>query len=241
MNEYTMTNRSTDIRRNVEVLFERVRLACERAGRDSREVTVVAVSKNFSLGDIRFAFEAGVRHFGENRVQELVQKVDLWSDRYPNGVPVWHMVGHLQRNKAKEIIGRCGLFHALDSERLAEALSARAESKETVVPCLVQVNVSGEDSKFGFSPDEAVQAASALAQYGGMKVRGLMTLAHPSTDPEAVRPEFAKLRDLFERIRSVLGAQFHVLSMGMSGDFEVAIEEGATHIRVGTAIFGERQ
>ncbi len=235
-----MDDRSHEIRRNIEVLFDRVRQACERVGRDPGEVTVIAVSKRFTIDDIRFAYESGIRDFGENRVQELVEKADRWADRYPDSEINWHMVGHLQRNKVKDLLGRCSLFHGLDSLRLAEALEQRASSDAQIVRCLVQVNVSGESSKFGWDPEVVEDAVHELRKHGQLRTVGLMTLARPASDPEEVRPEFAKLRRLFERIQKGLGPDFEVLSMGMSGDFEVAIEEGATHVRVGTAIFGER-
>ncbi|MBT8399424.1 MAG: YggS family pyridoxal phosphate-dependent enzyme [Rhodothermia bacterium] len=235
-----MESRAHEIRRNIEVVFERVRRAAERAGRRPDDITVVAVSKKFSIEDIRRAYESGIRDFGENRVQELVGKVDRWAELYPGSEINWHMVGHLQRNKVKELLGHCSTFHALDSLRLATALNQRAGGYSEVIPCLAQVNVSGEDSKFGWDPDDAESAVREILNHEHLQVIGLMTLARPVDDPEHVRPEFAKLRRLYERIQSSLSVKFEVLSMGMSGDFEVAIEEGATHVRVGTAIFGER-
>ncbi len=232
--------RAQEIRRNIEVLFDRVRRAAERADRRPEDVTLVAVSKKFSIEDIRFAYESGIRDFGENRVQELVEKVDQWVELYPDSEINWHMVGHLQRNKVKDLLGHCSVFHGLDSLRLADALDQRAGSDSMVIQCLAQVNVSGEDSKFGWDPEDAESAVREILRYDHLRVIGLMTLARPVEDPEEVRPEFAKLRRLYERIQSSLSIDFEVLSMGMSGDFEVAIEEGATHVRVGTAIFGDR-
>lgn len=235
-----MDDRAQEIRRNIEVLFDRVGRAAERGGRQPEDVTVVAVSKRFSIADIRFAYESGIRSFGENRVQELVEKVVQWASLYPDSDVNWHMVGHLQRNKVKDLLGHCSIFHGLDSLRLAEALDQRAGRESHIVECLVQVNVSGEDSKFGWDPAAVESAVGEILRYDHLRIAGLMTLARPVDDPEEVRPEFAKLRRLYERIQSSLSVNFEVLSMGMSGDFEVAIEEGATHVRVGTAIFGER-
>ena len=236
----TMDGRNREVRRNVEVIFERIRNACERVRRDPEGVTVVAVSKRFSLEDVRLGYQSGIRHFGENRVQELVEKVDGWRAAYPDDEVDWHMVGHLQRNKARDVIGRCTLFHGLDSHRLAETLDARAGQANVTIPCLVQVNVSREASKFGFEPEEVEEAVRDLLKYENLEVRGLMTLARPVDDPEEVRPEFAKLASLLKRIQQGCRGDFDILSMGMSGDFEVAVEEGATHVRVGTAVFGAR-
>lgn len=234
-------DRADEIRQNVEAISDCVDTACRRAGRDRREVTVVAVSKKFSIGDIALANDAGVRDFGENRVQELVEKVDAWGNQYPGRELTWHMVGHLQRNKVRDVIGRAALFHGLDSVRLAVALSARAEEASRQVDCLVQVNVSEESTKFGLAPDDVEATLEEAGGLTSIRIRGFMTLARPTDDPEEVRPEFAKLRGLFERYQRYFGRPMDVLSMGMSGDFEVAIEEGATHIRVGTAIFGKRE
>ncbi len=233
-------SRSSEIRLSVERVRARIAIACERAGRDPEEITVVAVSKRFPLDDIAHAYDAGIRDFGENRVQELAEKVDAWEGQYPGREVRWHMVGHLQRNKAKLVVQRSTFFHGLDSLRLADALDRATSDSGLVLPCLVQVNVSQEASKFGFGIDEAESAVRQLQSYGGLSVRGLMTLAHPADDPEDVRPEFARLRSLFERSQAYAERPLTVLSMGMSGDFEVAIEEGATHLRLGTIIFGDR-
>lgn len=221
---------------------ERMAAACARAGRPASDVTLVAVSKTFPLEAVKAAYAADVRHFGENRVQDLVEKAEAMPGRLGGGDVCWHMVGHLQRNKAKDVVAHADLFEALDSPRLAKELNKRAEADGRLVPCLVQVNVSGEKSKYGLGLDETSAFLDRLGAYDHLHVRGLMTLAAPTDDPEDVRPQFRLLRRLFETYNAGAGerAKMDVLSMGMSGDFEVAIEEGATHVRIGSAIFGPR-
>lgn len=221
---------------------ERMAAACARAGRPASSVTLVAVSKTFPIEAVQAAYAADVRHFGENRVQDFVEKAEAMPGRLHGGDVCWHMIGHLQRNKAKDVVHHADLFEALDSPRLAKELDKRAEAEGRVVPCLVQVNVSGEASKYGLDPDETHAFLDRLAAYSGLRIRGLMTLAAPADDPEDVRPQFRLLRELFEtyNARSNARVTMDVLSMGMSGDFEVAIEEGATHVRIGSAIFGPR-
>ena len=200
----------------------------------------MAVSKRFPVDDIARAYDAGVRHFGENRVQELVEKMDLWDRDFSDRAVTWHMVGHLQRNKVKSIVGRVPLFHGLDSMRLAEAISRVACEMGTVCSCLVQVNVSEEESKFGFGAGEVAERLDEMGSLEGVAIRGMMTLARPVEDPEDARTELAKLRDVFVRCQQESHHPLTVLSMGMTGDFEVAIEEGSTHVRLGTVLFGER-
>ncbi len=219
---------------------ERIVLACQRAGRSVDEVTLVAISKTFPLEDIEAAYAAGMRDFGENKVQELVAKATAMPGEVGGGAVRWHMVGHLQRNKAKDVVAHADLFHALDSLRLARELDKRAAQAGRVVPCLVQVNVSNEDTKFGLLPRQLPALMDELARFEHLKVLGLMTLAAPAADPEEVRPEFQLLRRLFEQQPAAPHVAMRHLSMGMSGDFEVAIEEGATLVRVGSAIFGAR-
>lgn len=226
----------------LEQLQERITRACQRAGRDRKEVTLVGVSKTFPAEAVSEAFEAGLRDFGENKVQELVAKASLRPGERNGGHCRWHMIGHLQRNKAKEVIAHADLFHALDSLRLAKELDKRAAQQGRMLPCLVQVNVSNEDTKFGLLPRQVGGLLDQLAPFKNLKVLGLMTLASPADNPERVRPEFQQLRRLLEdedkQGRSHVSLRH--LSMGMSGDFEVAIEEGATLIRVGSLLFGAR-
>lgn len=227
--------RAATIEQRLCAVRERIVLACQRAGRKAEEVTLIAVTKTFPMDVVARGMEAGLRDFGENRVQELMEKAQVMPG---NGTHRWHMIGHLQRNKARAVVTHAATFHALDSLRLAAALDRRSAEAGRVLPCFVQVNVSGEGSKFGFAPAEAPDALARLAEYANLRISGLMTLAAPARDPEEVRPQFRLLRTLLDRNADLLAEQG--LSMGMSGDFEVAIEEGATHIRLGSVIFGPR-
>jgi hypothetical protein len=217
------------IEANIKEVEKRIGRACEKAGRSPDEVTLVAVTKTFPPEAVRAAFAAGLRNFGENRVQEAKAKLpelDL------NPRPTWHMVGHLQTNKAKEALRLFDIIHSVDSIRLAQELSRKAEGK---IPILLEVNISAEGSKYGFSEEELSQAIEQISPLPNLELRGLMTMAPIAADPEEVRPFFRKLRQL----RDSLGLAY--LSMGMTDDFEVAIEEGATIVRIGRAIFGERK
>ena len=237
------------VRENIESVEERIRSACRRAGRDRSEVSLICVTKTkpeemlreaYEAGQeemLREAYEAGQRDFGENKVQEICRK----KPNLPDDIR-WHMIGHLQRNKVRQLIGRTVMIHSVDSLRLAETISEEALKAGIVIPVLIEVNMADEESKFGVSPNEApglVKDASALS---GIKIEGLMTIAPYTEDPESNRPYFAGLRELAVDIgqKCIDNVSMSVLSMGMTGDFEVAIEEGATHIRVGTGIFGER-
>jgi pyridoxal phosphate enzyme (YggS family) len=218
----------------------RVVAACERAGRPPAEVTIVAVSKTHPLDAIREALAAGATDFGENYAQELASKaLELATSGAPQPSALrWHFVGRLQRNKAKLVAGRVALVHAVDTVELAEELARRAGG--VLQPILLAVNLGGEATKGGVTPGEAPALARALAGVAGTSLDGLMTMPPPSDDPEASRPHFAALRALRDRLRDDLGHALPVLSMGMSHDFEVAIACGATHVRIGTAIFGPR-
>ena len=213
----------------------RVAAACERAGRSPAEVTIVAVSKTHPAEAVRAAAAAGARDFGENYAQELAQKRDACADL---GLARWHFIGRLQRNKAKLVAGRVALVHAVDTVELAEELARRAQG--ALQPVLISVNIAGEATKGGVAPAAAGALAAALAKVPGVRLDGLMTMPPPSDDPEASRASFLALRALLDRLAQELGAPLPVLSRGMSGDYEVAIECGATHVRVGTAIFGAR-
>ncbi len=214
---------------NLMRVRERIAAACCRAGRSPEEVTLVGISKGFPVEAVADAYAAGLRDVGENRVQEAVSKIETLAVR---GVrPRWHLVGHLQTNKAKTAIDLFAILHSVDSLRIAEALSRRASEP---VPILLEVNVAREASKFGFAPEELASALSAIAKLPNLDVRGLMTVAPQTDDTETVRPVFRRLREL----RDALGLR--ELSMGMTDDFEVAVEEGATMVRVGRAIFGAR-
>lgn len=231
------------IRERVETVQERIAQACQRVGRSTDEVTLVSVTKTFPAEVVAAAIEAGLRDFGENKVQELTEKAEAFPSVYLGGEVHWHMIGHLQRNKARDVAACADLFHALDSRRLAKELNKRAAAEGRIMPCLVQVNVSGEDTKFGLDPGETTRLIDVFAEFENLRILGLMTLAEPTDDPEDVRPQFRLLRDLFEQSRRPEhpNVSMEMLSMGMSGDYEVAVEEGATHVRLGTALFGPRE
>lgn len=218
-----------NVAENVELVQRRIATACERAKRSPGEVTLVAVTKTVDVASIEAAFNAGIRHFGENRVQEARPKIELLRGLGP-GV-TWHMVGHLQTNKAKTASAVFDIIQSVDSLRLAEILDSSAQKK---LPVLIQVNVSSEATKSGFSPPEVGEAVRQIQRLPNLQVEGLMTIAPWAADPEQARPAFRRLREL----RDALGLTH--LSMGMTDDFEVAIEEDATIVRIGRAIFGER-
>ena len=221
--------KSVDIGSNIHELEKRIARAAERANRSPAEITIIGVAKTVEPWLIQQAFEAGMRHFGENRVQEAKDKIERLSTLQPP--PTWHMVGHLQTNKAKTAIELFDMIQSVDSVRLAQVLSRHAQHR---IPILLEVNVSGEASKFGLPPAEVSSAVEEIARLPHLEIRGLMTIAPLTDNPEEVRPIFKRLRLL----RDSLGLEH--LSMGMTDDFEVAIEEGATMVRIGRAIFGER-
>ena len=214
---------------------ERIAAAATRAGRHPAQVHLIAVSKGFPVDVVIEAYRAGATHLGENRAQELKEKALAVT------VPVhWHFIGHLQTNKARHVVGTARLIHSVDRFGLAEELARRARAQHVGQEVLVEVNVSGEASKHGVEPAKTLSLAEEIDALEGLKVRGLMTMAPFADDAEASRPVFCELRELGERLRHVL-PDANQLSMGMSRDFEVAIEEGATLVRVGEAIFGPRR
>ena len=225
------------LKENLKDVQRRIREACQRSGRDPREVTLVAVSKTKPLSDIEELLEAGQIEYGENYVQELCEKYEKISS------PVhWHMIGHLQRNKVKYIIDKVTLIHSVDSLSLAEQIEKEAAKKGKTAEILIQVNVAHEDTKFGLDPQGVMDLTDQICRLPHVRIRGLMTSAPYVSDPEENRGYFRALHQLFIDIRSknIDNVSMDILSMGMTNDFEVAVEEGATMIRVGTAIFGER-
>jgi PLP dependent protein len=222
-------------RKNLEVVEERISRACERAGRDRASVRLLPITKTVPAPVLRLAFAAGIRSFGENWIQEAQGKHEALAD-----LPVtWSIVGHLQTNKAKVVARIAHEFHALDSLRLAEALQGRLEREDRILDVYVQVNTSGEESKYGIHPDALLPFVEELPRFPRLRPRGLMTLAVFSADMGKVRPCFRLLRRLRDEAARHNGALVE-LSMGMSGDFDAAIEEGADVVRVGQAIFGQR-
>jgi len=213
--------------------------AAARAGRKAGDVTLVAVSKTFPAEGVRQAFAAGVRDFGENKVQEAEAKAPALADLQPQGLR-WHLVGHLQKNKSKKAVSLFDVIQSLDEVELAHHVEHYAAQQKRVIQAFVQVDLAGEETKFGFDEKLLFPALENLRGFKSVRVRGLMVLPPFSADPEGARPYFRRLRALRDRAVKeslLLGSE---LSMGMSHDFEVAIEEGATLVRVGTAIFGER-
>lgn len=222
---------------NYRIVEEKVSAACARAGRKREEVTLIAVSKTKPVEMIREAMEAGAQVFGENKVQELCEKYE----ELPKELQ-WHLIGHLQRNKVKYIVGKTALIHSVDSLRLAEEISKEAEKKKTEEQILIEVNVAEEESKFGISVQETETLIREIAKLPHIHIQGLMTIAPYVEDPEENRPVFSALKKLAVdiKMKNIDNVHMDILSMGMTGDYEVAIEEGATMVRVGTGIFGER-
>ena len=222
---------------NLKDVEAKIQAACDRAGRDRSEVTLLAVSKTKPVEMIKEAIDCGINVFGENKVQELVSKYD----ELDKGLE-WHMIGHLQRNKVKMLPGRVKRIHSVDSIRLAEEIDKQFSNAGLIADILVEVNVAGEDSKFGIALDEVEEFLRKISQYSSIKVHGLMTIAPYVDDPEQNRTIFCDLRKKMVDINSknIDNIYMDELSMGMTGDYEVAIEEGATYVRVGTGIFGSR-
>jgi PLP dependent protein len=225
------------ISRNLANINGRIRAAAEAAGRDPDSVRLVAVSKTRPAADIIAAFQAGQTVFGENYIQELVQKLAEVQE------PVqWHVIGHLQSNKVKYIAGQVAMIHSVDRLSLAQEIDRQWGRLGKVCDVLIQVNISGEATKSGTTEDGAIQLVRECALLPNIRVKGLMTMPPFFDDPDAARPYFAELRRLSEAVTAqrIAGVEMAELSMGMSGDFEAAVQEGATLVRIGTAIFGER-
>lgn len=211
--------------------------ACARAGRSRDEVTLIAVSKTKPVSMIEELLPGGTRDFGENKVQELVDKYEV----LPKDIH-WHLIGHLQRNKVKYVVDKACLIHSVDSMRLAKTISEEGVKKGVTVPVLIEVNVAGEESKFGVTLEETEGLVREIAKLPSIQIKGLMTIAPYVEDPEENRVHFSRLKQLSVDIKNknIDNVSMDVLSMGMTGDYQVAIEEGATMVRVGTGIFGER-
>lgn len=226
------------IKENLQQVERNIENASKKAGRRQDEVTLIAVSKTKPVENVQEAYQAGIRDFGENKVQELVDKYEI----LPKDIR-WHLIGHLQRNKVKYIVDKVYLIHSVDSIRLAQQIEEEAKKKQVDVQILIQVNVAQEDTKFGFDISEVMEAVKEISQMPHIHIQGLMTIAPFTEDAEENRIYFAKLRQLCVDIndKNIDNVTMNVLSMGMTGDYTVAIEEGATMVRVGTGIFGERK
>lgn len=225
------------LKENLASVEERIARACERSSRRREDVTLIAVSKTKPAEMLREVYDLGHLDFGENKVQEMRDKHEV----LPSDIR-WHMIGHLQQNKVKYIAPYVEMIHSVDSLRLAETISKEAVKAGRVIPVLIEVNVAGEETKFGVSVGETEELVRGAAALPGIAVSGLMTIAPYVVDAEENRTIFSKLRQLSVDIagKRIDNVTMNVLSMGMTGDFEVAVEEGATHVRVGTGIFGER-
>ncbi len=225
------------LKENLEYVESQIREACERSGRLREEVTLIAVSKTKPVSVLKEAYDLGVRVFGENKVQELADKYE----ELPKDIR-WHMIGHLQRNKVKYIIDKVELIHSVDSLRLAETIEKEAAKHNITANILIEVNVAKEESKFGLMPEELDEIVSEVAKFPHIQVQGLMTIAPFVDDPEENRGIFQRLRKLSVDIaaKNVDNITMCILSMGMTNDYTVAVEEGAAMVRVGTGIFGAR-
>lgn len=225
------------IKENLATVEQKITEACKRAGRAREEVTLIAVSKTKPALMLQEVYDTGIRNFGENKVQELCEKLE----ELPSDIK-WHMIGHLQRNKVKYIVGRVALIHSVDTYRLAEEINIHAKKKNIIVPILVEVNIAEEESKFGISAEDAILLVEDISKLENIRIKGLMTIAPYVVDSEENRQYFRKIKQLSVDIanKNIHNVSMEILSMGMTGDYEVAIEEGATMVRVGTGIFGER-
>lgn len=225
------------LKENLEKVEQKIQKACAVSGRKREDITLIAVSKTKPLAMLQEIYDANVRNFGENKVQELVEKYEV----LPKDIK-WHMIGHLQRNKVKYVVGTAALIHSVDSLRLAQEISKEAAKKHITVPILIEINLSGEETKFGFSREETLNFIEEAAKLPNIFIKGLMTVAPPVKDPEENRTLFKNIKQLSVDItkKNIDNVTMEILSMGMTNDYTVAIEEGATMVRVGTGIFGER-
>ena len=224
-----------DLAANLQSIHERIAAACGRAGRDPSSVALVAVSKGHPPETVRAAFDLGQTLFGESKVQEAKAKISLCPGRLR-----WHMLGHLQSNKCRDAVHFFEMIESVDSLALAQEIDKWADKADKTMPVLLEANIAGEASKFGYAPERLLAELEQINALKKIEIHGLMTIAPWTLEPEKARSVFRKLRELKERCEEKLGAPLPHLSMGMSGDFEVAIEEGATLVRVGTALFGPR-
>lgn len=225
------------IRENVQFARNKIAEACRRSSREFEEIELVAITKTVDVEQINEAIEAGIRVVGENRVQEAWRKFQEVGEKAH-----WHMVGHLQTNKVKRVLQFADMIHSVDSVYLAREIQTQAKKLDRTIEILIQVNTSGEESKFGLEPEATIGAIEEVSTLPNLKIKGLMTIGAFLPNPEDVRPCFKLLNDLKDRVneRGITSVEIGTLSMGMTNDYEIAIEEGSTMVRVGTAIFGER-
>ena len=225
------------IQENIKLVEENIKKACEKVGRDVNEVTLIAVSKTKPYTAIEEALPTGVKDYGENKVQELCDKYEI----LPKDIK-WHMIGHLQRNKVKYLVGKASLIHSVDSIRLAEQIEKEYAKADEIANILIEVNMAQEESKFGITSEETEQLVREIAKFPHIRIKGLMTIAPYTDNPESNRVYFRNMKKLSVDIenKNIDNVSMSVLSMGMTGDYQVAVEEGATLVRVGTGIFGAR-
>lgn len=225
------------LKKNIEHVLTRVKDAASISNRELCDIELVAVTKTIDVDVIKEAIDYGILHIGENRVQELIRKYEQIGN-----VVKWHLIGHLQRNKVKHIIDKVDIIHSLDSYRLAREINKRAKNINRIIKCLLQVNVSGEKTKYGINPKDVEHILREIASLDNVKIVGLMMIAPHVEDVEQVRKYFKALKDIFEKIAkmNLQNVEMKYLSMGMSNDFEIAVQEGANIIRIGNSIFGER-
>lgn len=225
------------LKENLANVEKNIEQACKNAGRSCDEVTLIAVSKTKPVEMLQEIYDENIRDFGENKVQELCSKME----QLPSDIR-WHMIGHLQRNKVKYIVGKVELIHSVDTYRLAEEINIQAKKQNVIVPILVEVNIAHEESKFGISTEDAILLVEEISKLENIRIKGLMTIAPYVENPEDNRLYFRKIKQLSVDItnKNIDNVFMEILSMGMTGDYMVAIEEGATMVRVGTGIFGER-
>ena len=225
------------LKENLANVEKNIEQACKNAGRSRDEVTLIAVSKTKPVEMLQEIYDENIRDFGENKVQELCSKME----QLPSDIR-WHMIGHLQRNKVKYIVGKVELIHSVDTYRLAEEINIQAKKQNVIVPILVEVNIAHEESKFGISAEDAILLVEEISKLENIRIKGLMTSAPYVENPEDNRLYFRKIKQLSVDItnKNIDNVFMEILSMGMTGDYMVAIEEGATMVRVGTGIFGER-
>ena len=234
---------AVNVKENLEAVRDRIRRACERSGRSADSVTLVAVSKTKPVELMMEAYDAGVRDFGENKVQEMLSKMEAM----PGDIR-WHLIGHLQTNKVKQVVGKAHMIHSVDSVKLAEMISKESVKQGIITRILMEINIAKEESKFGIKPEDAPETALAIARLPGLELRGLMCVPPYVDVSEKNRTFFCDLHNILvdikeKTVHNIEGfglTGFTELSMGMSGDFETAVEEGADYVRVGSSIFGER-
>ncbi|MDD2397334.1 MAG: YggS family pyridoxal phosphate-dependent enzyme [Tissierellia bacterium] len=226
------------IRENIDDITKKIENTCKKIGRNPKDITVIAVSKTVESKRAKEAVNAGINNLGENRVQELIKKYDELSDLDVK----WHMIGHLQKNKVKYIIDKTVLIHSVESLSLAEEINKRAEKNNLIANVLIELNIGEEESKFGINEENVYDFITSMEQFENIKVLGLMTVAPFCENPEDVRWVFKKMKNIYDKISTMnlRNTEMNYLSMGMTNDYEIAIEEGSNIIRIGTAIFGAR-